>query len=235
MVVVAPLLGHQVVPVQVKVGISAFLAFIMFPVLAKTAPSISIDLLPFILVVMKEIVIGLVLGFAIGIIFAGARFAGDIIALDTGLSIASVFDPEQGQSNVVINEAMYLMAMMVFLVLNGHHFMLRALQLSYVAAPIGTFVPGPIVSGKLVQLVGFVFVIAVKLAVPVMVSVFLCNIALAVLSRVMPQMNIFQLGFPLKIGLGFVMMVASVPFMVAMFKQLLTGFEDNILELVKAL
>ncbi len=234
MVVVAPVVGHQAIPVQVKVAMGGFLAFVMYPLTAGKADAVNAEFVSIVLMALKEIGIGLVMGFAAGVIFAGVRYAGELISLDTGLSMAAMFDPEQNAQTSVITEFLYLFMLMIFLLVNGHHFVLEALQLSYAAVPIGGFTVNAGVSASLINLTGLMFVIGVKLAAPIVVSMFLINVALSVLSRVMPQMNIFAVAFPVKIAAGFGVIMVSAPLLVFVFKKLLAGFEGNILELVKA-
>lgn len=235
MIVVAPILGHQSIPVQVKVGFGLFFAFVMYPIAAGKAPVINAEFLSLVIMVLKEVIVGLMLGFATGLLFAGARFAGELISIDTGLSAATMFDPESNMQASIISEFMYLLMLMVFLLLNGHHFVLETLYLSYTAVPIGGLTFNGAALTEMLQLSAFMFVVAIKLAAPVVVAMFLINVALSILSRVMPQMNVFALAFPLKIGAGFIAVVVAAPLLVFVFKKLLTGFEANILELVKAL
>ena len=113
--------------------------------------------------------------------------------------------------------------------------MIEALYLSYTAVPIGGVMFSGAALAEMVKLSALVFIVAIKLAAPVMVAMFLINVALSVLSSVMPQMNIFALAFPLKIGTGLFAIITAGPLLVFVFKKLLTGFETNLLELVKAL
>jgi flagellar biosynthetic protein FliR len=235
MIVVAPIVGHQAIPVQIKVAMGLFLAFVMYPLAAGKADVASAELVSIVLMALKEVGVGLAMGFATGIVFAGVRFAGDLISMDTGLSMAMMFDPEQNVQSSVISEFLYLFLLMIFLLLNGHHFVLEALQLSYAAVPIGGFSFSAAASAQMIHMTGMMFVIGVKLAAPVMVSMFLMNVALSILSRVMPQMNIFAVAFPLKIAAGFAIMMVSAPLLVFTFKKLLGGFEQSVLELVKVL
>jgi flagellar biosynthetic protein FliR len=184
---------------------------------------------------MKEIGTGLLIGFASGLLFAGVRSAGEIIAFDIGFSAANIFDPENGTQNPVLGEALYLFTMLIFLAINGHHFLLEALRMSYDAVPIGSAVLGGAVAQGLIGMAGTLFVVAVKFAAPVIVALFLSNVALAILSRVMPQMNIFTVSFPLKIGVGLMAILVSAPLMVAVFKKSLESFEGGIVDLLRAL
>lgn len=235
LLVVAPFFGHQTIPVQVKVGLGAFFALVLFPVLSAGTPPPDLSLFPLVMAALKEIGTGLLIGFAAGLLFAGVRAAGEIIAFDIGFSAANVFDPENGTHNPVLGEALYLFTMLIFLSINGHHFLLEALQMSYAAVPVG----GATLTGAAVQgvigLGGMLFAVAVKFAAPVMVALFLSNVALAILSRVMPQMNIFTVSFPLKIGVGLLVLMVSAPLMVAVFRKSLEGLESSIVELVRVM
>jgi flagellar biosynthetic protein FliR len=235
MIAVAPLFGHQAIPTQIKVALAAFLAFVLFPMQASMAFKVDIKIIGIVVLVLQEICVGLLIGFAIGLIFDGIRYAGELIGFDMGFSIASVYDPETNSSMPIISEMLYTFMALLFLSLNGHHFVLQAVQLSYKAAPIGSFTMSMVLSDKLIHLTGLMFVIGVKFAAPAMVAMFLTNIALGIMTRVVPQMNIFGVAFPLKIGVGLIVLVTSIPLMVFVFKRLLLMFENNILDLVKAL
>ncbi len=234
-IVAMPVLGHQGIPPQAKIALGLFLSLVMFPLVSSNAPKVELQLLSFVVLVVQEIFVGLSIGFAAGLLFAGVRYAGELIGFDMGFSAANVFDPESAQNVPLIGEFLYLIMLLTFVVLNGHHFVLQALYLSYSAVPIGEFAfNGPLVE-KMTAMTGLVFVVAVKLAAPVIVAIFLTNVALAVLARIMPQMNIFVVSFPMKIGVGAFVVMASAPLMVYLFKKLLAGFEENVLELVKAM
>ncbi|MCX6135317.1 MAG: flagellar biosynthetic protein FliR [Ignavibacteriales bacterium] len=235
LIVVAPILGHQAIPAQLKVALALFLTFVLFPMQSSVALKIDIKLIGMIVLVLQEICVGLIIGFAVGLLFAGIHYAGELIGFDMGYSIASVYDPEMNATIPVVGEVLYTFMALVFLALNGHHFILQALQLSYKAVPIGGFSLAAAAYQKMVSLSGLMFAVAVKFAAPVIVAMFLTNIALAIITRVMPQMNIFGVAFPLKIGVGLVVLMTSAPVMVFVFKKLLLVFENNILELVRAL
>lgn len=231
-IALAPVLGHQGIPAYFKIAIGLFFSFVMFPIVSSFNVNIDMKLVAFIMLVMREVMVGLLLGFSAGIIFAGVRYAGELISFDMGLNIANVFDPESGGQTPVVGELLYLFTTMIFLSIDGHHFVIQALQLSYEAAPIGTWTLNGVFAGKLVALVGFVFIVGIKFAAPVIISLFLTNVALAILSRIMPQMNIFTVSFPLKIGVGLFVLMSSAPLLVYVFKKLLGQFENDVLELL---
>jgi flagellar biosynthesis protein FliR len=232
---VAPVFGHQAVPGQLKVAIALFLAFVMFPMQSSMASKVDIKFIGMIVMVLQEICVGLIIGFAVSLLFAGIHFAGELIGFDMGFSIASVYDPEMNATIPVAGQMLYTFMLMMFLTLNGHHFMLQALQLSYKAVPIGGFALESAAYEKLMGLSAMMFVVAVKFAAPVIVSMFLTNMALAIMTRVIPQMHIFGVAFPIKIGVGLVALTMSAPVMIFVFKKLLLAFETNVLELVTVL
>lgn len=235
LLVVAPMLGHTAIPVQVKVALGLFVAFVMYPLASGTSAVTDATLIPLVLMTLKEALVGLIIGFAAGVLLAGVRYAGDLIAIDSGLSLATMFDPETNAHGSVISEALYLMMLTIFLLLDGHHVLLQALQLSYATVPLGTFAIDGEVAAQMVKIGGMVFVVAVKLAAPIIVAMFLTNVALSILSRVMPQMNLFSVVFPLKVAAGLLALVAALPLLAYVFKHLLASFEGNILELIKTM
>jgi flagellar biosynthesis protein FliR len=235
LIVVAPMMGHQTVPVTVKVALGLFVAFVMFPLVSATPIKVDTSLVGLFIATVTESMVGLIIGFVTGLLFAAARFAGEIISYEIGISMANVFDPETNQTNPIVGEFLYLIMVLVFLLINGHHFVFESLIYSYKIIPIGGLMfHGPLLDTML-NLTGMVFILAVKIAAPVMVASFLTNVALSVVSRVVPQMNILMTSFPLKIGVGYIMIAAAAPLIVVVMKKSLQGFESNILELIKVL
>ena len=232
-IVIAPIVGHQAVPIQIKVGLGLFISFILFPLLSHTMPVLDLQLGVLVLVALKEIALGVLIGYVLGLLFAGIRYGGELISFSMGISIANVFDPESSQNTPVVGEFLYLTTLLLFLVLNGHHFMLEALQASYAIVPIGAFVFSESLVAMLIKLTALVFIVGVKIAAPVLVACFLVNFGLSILARVMPQANIFMLAFPITIGVGLLVLFSSIPMLIVVFKKLLTSFETNVIELLK--
>jgi len=223
------------VPVAVKVALGIFLAFVLFPMVSAGRPQIDVTLGSLIILVLKEASVGMAIGFVSGLVFQGVQIAGNLMGFDLGLSMANLYDPENGVTNNVVAELLAMVALMIFLAVNGHHFILEALSVSYRTVPIGAFSPGPSLSGALISLTGMTIAVGVKLAAPVIVTSFLINIALAVLARVSPQINVFFVTVSLKTGAGLLVIMASAPLVVAVFKKLLATFEQSILDIVKAM
>jgi flagellar biosynthesis protein FliR len=234
LIVTAPIVGHTAVPVQVKVALGLFLALVLVPVISTQTSVAGLGLGQLVLLALQEGVVGVVVGFAAGLVFQGVRAAGELMGFEFGFSLANVFDPESGQENI-LGSFLYMAMLMVFLMVNGHHFVIQALVISYQSVPVGGVALNAASAATLMSMTGILFVVAVKFAAPVIVASFLLNVALAILTRVAPAMNVFMLSFPLKIITGMLVLVASIPLIILVFKQLLTGFEDNILVLMKAM
>ncbi len=233
LLVTSPMFGHSAVPVQIKAALGFFLAFVLFSFNMNHGAAIQLKLWGIVVVALKEILTGASIGFAIGIIFAGVRYAGDIIGVDMGFSMAMMYDPENNASFPVLGEMLYIYLLMIFILMNGHHFILEALQTSYEFIPIGQWNMGQKAITLLIALTGQIFVVGVKIAAPLMVSLFLANVSLGILNKAMPQMNIFGVIFSLKIGIGMIVLVATVPILAFVFKKILSVFESSIIELIR--
>ncbi|HTY57831.1 MAG TPA: flagellar biosynthetic protein FliR [Bacteroidota bacterium] len=235
LLVLAPGFGNRVVPPTVKIALGVFLAIVLYPVVAAAHPDVDLRLGSLIVLALKESAVGLAIGFASGLVFEGVRVAGDLMGFDLGLSLAQLYDPENGTTNNVVAQLLTMTALMIFFIMDGHHFVLEALYVSYSAVPLGAFhMSAPLLDG-VVTLTGMTLAVGVKLAAPVIVTSFLLNIGMAVLARVAPQMNVFFIAVSVKTGAGVFVLMASAPMVIAVFRKLLLGFEDGILTIVKAM
>jgi len=233
--VTAPVFSHQTIPVQVKVALGLFLSFVLFSFNANALKVADQTLAGLFILSLKEIFAGASIGFAIGIIFDGVRYAGELLGFDMGFSTATMFDPETSASFPVISELLYLFLLMIFISMNGLHFIFESLHASYAIIPMGEWNISQATITSIAAITGQIFVMAVKIAAPVIVSMFLANVSLGILNKAMPQMNIFGVMFPLKIGIGIIVLSATIPVIAFVFKKLLTVFESSVIELIKAM
>ncbi|MCX7984349.1 MAG: flagellar biosynthetic protein FliR [Bacteroidetes bacterium] len=233
-IVVAPITGHLTVPVQAKVALALFLSYVLFPLVVTHTPSINVHLLTLLLIALKEIVVGLLLGFALHLVFIGLQVAGELMAYTMGLSTAQMFDPENMHQMPVLSQLFYLFALLIFVTINGHHYVFESLYLSFAKIPLGGFILLEKSLKTLVELTGLVFVVGIKIGAPVLIAGFLTYFALSILARIMPQANILVVGFPITITVGMLVLVSSVPLVVAVFKKLLVVFETRITEIIMA-
>ncbi len=231
---VAPIFNTEVIPVQIRLAISIFFALTLFPLLRDQLPHINLNFISFLVLVVIEVAVGLIIGFMINMIFYGMQIAGELMGFDLGFNVATVFDPDTG-NNPVLSQFLYYTAALIFLMLNGHHFIIESIKISYESVPISGFALNNDFVEKLIKISSIIFIVAIKIAAPIIISLFLTNILLGILARIVPQMNIFIIGFPLKIGVGLIIISFMIPFIFVIFKKLLVSFEFSIVELIRVM
>lgn len=224
----APIFGARNVPVIVKAGLSLIISYILLPLLIgstfTTAPEV---LLPYVALVIGEFMIGLILGFACSFIFYGIQMAGSILDTQIGFGMVNVLDPLFGQQVPLVGNFKYILALLVFLASNSHHLFLSAVFSSFKLVPVSEGVFRADIATIAVDMVTGIFVIALKISLPVLVSLLLTDVALGVLARTMPQMNIFVVGVPAKIIVGIFVLSLALPFYIGFLEVIFNGsFRD---------
>jgi flagellar biosynthetic protein FliR len=212
MIATAPVLNNQSIPMAVKVGLGALIAAIIAPTLPPMPAALLLSWNG-ILIIAQQIGVGVVFGFMLQIIFAGVEFTGDLIGLQMGLSFATLVDPENGGTNPVTSSFMGVIASLLFLGMDGHLTMIAAIADSFRAFPIGLPSGGALLARDLVSMGGDVFRIAVHLSLPVISALLICNLALGVMMRSTPQLNLMSIGFPICLMVGLWMLWVSAPHM----------------------
>jgi len=233
-IVTIPVLSEATVPARIKAGLSVIIAVIIFPIVVSQIPPIkNIHFIQLLFLMFGEVLIGLTIGFVARLVFAAIQMAGDIIGFQMGFSVANVIDPMSSQMVSIITQLQYLIAMLVFLTVNAHHLFFQAIVQSYVLiAPLSFHF-----SGQLMQFIFDVskdmFVIALKIAAPIMAVMIFTNVALGVIARTVPQMNIFIVGFPLQISLGLIFLGLTAPLFVRMTQGIFNGLEGKMVTLMR--
>jgi flagellar biosynthetic protein FliR len=232
---VSPVLGHKSLPIFFQAALSFIIAYMVF--LSSGLQTVSGDISLWFLFIngAKEAVTGLIIGYSLYIVFWGLSYAGHIIGFDMGISMAEVFNPVEETSSNLIGEIIYTVAILVFFLIDGHHYFIQALASSFTLIPLGKFTLTSSVYMLLVKYTAGVFVIAVKIASPIMVSFFLVHLAEGIIARVIPQMQVFFVTQPIKIILGLSLLIALVPIYVYVIKNMLKGYEDSLYQLVKSM
>jgi flagellar biosynthesis protein FliR len=230
----APIFGHLVVPVRVRAGVVGALALALAPAvaappLADASPSAVAGL------VAVEVVIGVLLGLVAQLVFAGVELGGQLAGIQLGFGMAGVIDPGSHAGSTVVAQWQQLAALLVFLVLDVHHVLVRAVVESFRVAPVGRAVlAGGVLEGVVAEAAGL-FDVGVRIAAPVLVVLLLVNGALGVLARTIPQLNVFAVGFPVNVGVGLVVLGASLPFTVRFLAGRFETLADTLAALVAGL
>lgn len=199
-----PIIGGKEMPGQFRLGLAVFIAIMLTPVVKV---EIREDVLP--LLVVKEVLIALALGFTVRFVFMGINLAGHTVSQAMGLSIAGVFNPEMGQTTQ-ISEIFGIMAMLYFLAMDAHHEIIYIFVKSYELLPSGQLNIMPVIS-EVISLVNKLFILALKIGAPVIVGLLISNILTGFLYKVAPQINIFFITLPLNIILGLLLIILSIP------------------------
>lgn len=222
LVAVAPILGVRVVPMRFRVVIALVLALVIVPVLPP-GPAVDPMSLGGVLIAASQVLIGLAIGFLVRLTFAAVELAGNLIGQTMGLGFAQMMDPANGVTVPVVSQFYTVLATLIFLVLNGHLILIETLVDSFRTIPVG---PATISQAGLWTLLswgGWIFKGALIISLPALAALLLVNAAFGVMMRAAPQLNIFVIGFPISLMLGFVFMMLSLPLFVPQFSSLLDG------------
>jgi len=231
----SPIFGHKAIPALVKVFLSLVISYIVFLTIDKTKIEVEFSLGWIFVNAMKEIMTGLIIGFTLNFIFHGISYAGMLIGFDMGLSMASELNPIDGSGGNVIGDLISLSSILIFFLINGHHYIISSLVYSFAIIRIGKLTINQPVFDLIVKYSGAVFIIAVKVSSPVLVSFILIQVAEGIMAKVIPQMQIFFVAQPLLIGIGLFMLASLVPVYIYVIKYLLKGYEDNLVTLIRAM
>ncbi len=207
----APVFSHNSIPITSKIGLGVILAIIVGPIL-PSIPVVNPASLAGILILTQQLIIGLAMGFAMRIVFMAVDMAGTIAGMTMGLGFASFFDPQtQGQS-VAISRFLTILTTLIFLAINGHLILIEALVESFSTLPIAMSLNGHAFL-QLANWGGIIFSAGVQLAMPMVAALLITNVALGILTRSAPQLNLFGIGFPITLGIGFAVLAVALPYL----------------------
>jgi len=207
---VAPGLNFQQAPMRVRVALSLALAAAVAPV-AGVPPAGIDEPLVFIALCVAELAFGLALGFVAAAVLEGLRFGGEVLDLQIGLRAGQLFDPTTGSHSGILSTGYYMLALVFFVTLDGHHWLLRALVEGFAIAPVGAMSLQAGIGTLASDLGTSVLVLGLRVAGPVMVALLLADLAFGLVARAVPQINVFLVGIPAKIAVAFVVAAVGVP------------------------
>ena len=229
----APLFSNSAIPNLVRFALALIITYILF-FNVETYPFTENDQLIFIILFgIKEVLVGITMGFVLSIVFQGISFAGLLVGRDMGLAMSSMFDPVTGDDGNIIATLLSMAAMIVFILINGHQFMIESLSYSFKVIPLGAFKVTEGVMNLIVKFSGSIFILALKISAPIMVAFFLIHLASGIIARVSPSFQVFFVLLPLKIALGIFLLALVTPLYIYLFRTLMYQYEDKLLEIVK--
>jgi flagellar biosynthetic protein FliR len=217
LVIATPLFGGGYAPTTLRIGLIVIVAVLLAPIVPVPGSDTAVGLAG---LVAREAAVGLALAFAIRVLVAGAELAGHFSSYQLGLSIGSLIDPQSGVRNNVLAILYANLVVVVCLMTQAHHAVLRALVDSYTALPIGAGgLDGPLAS-TVAHLLGLVFLFGVRLAMPVVVALLIVELGLGLLARTAPSLNVLMSGAPIRLVVGLLVIaatIAAVPSLVGRF------------------
>lgn len=231
--VVSPIFSAKGIPNSFKIGLAFFISLIVFLTygIGQTVPVDG----TYLLFVAREILTGLLMGFVVYLFFAVVQIAGALIDMQMGFGMANIVDPMTGASAPLTGNFKYWMLIIVFLSMNGHHFLLTSLMQSYDWIPLTNEMFMRIHDGSIgefvIKTVVVTFMLGFQLGAPIIVSMFLTDVGLGFLAKTAPQFNVFVIGMPLKILVGFLIMILTMPSMTTLFGYLFTHLFEHMEQL----
>lgn len=234
----APLFAGGHLPVPFKIGLAVTLALSLYPLLRTgMVPERELEPVSLLMSIVGEVAVGILIGLAARLLFVGVGLAGELGGVQLGLGIANVVDPQFSHQASVVAEFMDLIALLTFLILQGHHAFLEAIWASFESIPPGAF-SGAAAAGAasvLVALFSKSLVLALKLSSPIMVAVLLTNIAIGLLARVVPQLNFFAFGLSLTLIVGLLALLVALPLLIHLIEVSTSQLRPELFTLLRSL
>jgi len=209
-ILMVPVFGSRMIPSVVKVSFAVMFALILTPLVKAPATGLPDDPLRFGILAAGEIMVGMVCGFILFLVFIGVQLAGEIVDMQVGFGVANVIHPGFETQVPLIGFFQFLLSTLFFLTLDGHLRMIELLAFSFDKVPVGGFRYDPALLALISKSFGDMFGLAVRVAAPALGALLLTMVSLGVIGRVVPQINLLIVGFPLTIAVGLAMIAVSI-------------------------
>ena len=234
--IISPFFGSQNIPITMRVATAMTIAVVIFPVVDQhTIVEAPTSVLSYGLSVLSELFIGWLIGLVSYVALISISMAGKIMDLQVGYAMVQVMDPTSGQQNALIGSFLYNLAVIIFLVTDGHHFLLSGLVESFQMIPITGLNLDTDIVDLMVDFTNGIFVSGMKVAIPVTFAILLTNVGLGILARTMPQLNIFVVGVPMHLVIGTFVLAMLIPFYVVFLDVLFNEMYGNITIALRAI
>jgi flagellar biosynthesis protein FliR len=235
-VALLPIFGSSTMPVQLKVGLALVLTALVF------APTVGLHPLHItggwsgamlIVLIVKEVIVGLAIGFASTFLFAAVNFAARLVDTEMGFGMVDLIDPFSDDTVTAMGQLWIIVFTIILLTTNGHYFFLLAIQKSFEQIPLlGVNFHAGAIASQFVDMTGAVFVLAIRLSAPVYVALIMTEMALGVVARTVPQINIYFVGLPMKIMIGIAATMVVFPMLAGLFRKIFEGLLNDIWSLL---
>lgn len=233
--ILSPVFGRQNMPVLMKIGFAFFLTLIYVTATGNLTVDYQDSMVLYVVFLAKELAIGIIMGYVTYIIMSGIYLAGQVIDAQVGFGFANVLDPITNIQVPLTSNFYYTYIILVFLLINGHHMLIRALFYSFSVLPMGALTFSSDVIHELTDLMAEMFEIGLRISAPIIAAVFIVDVVLGILSKTIPEMNVFMLGMPIKIFVGLIIIMITLSGAPAIAEGLTTMMEQNIIVFFNAM
>jgi flagellar biosynthetic protein FliR len=211
LMVSAPVFQSSFVPVPMKIMFSFALALVVAPFISSDLDLTKFNFWMAVFTLIQEVLIGLIIGFVVNLTFFGLQLAGYYLDTTMGFGVVNILDPNTGAEVPLLGQFNYILALLVFLAINGHHVLIMSLIQSFEVVKPGMLFLKTEAVGIFVKAFSQMFFLGFKIAIPILGTIFLVDVALGVIAKLIPQINVFVMGFPIKITLGLLMLILFIP------------------------
>ena len=233
MLALVPVFSQTQVPQLVRFGLGLLLALVIVRIVPPMAPVGGLGALT--VAIAAQAFVGVVFGFVAFLIFTGIQFAGEIIDTQIGFAVVNIVNPLTSQNVTVIGNLELALATLLYLAADAHHILLRGVVGSFALVPLPYVAAPELIAGDVVRFFTQALFIVFQIAAPVAISLFLVNVMLGLMARVAPQMNVFVVGFPIQITVGFIMLIVALPLLGAVFPALVDTSQRQLDTVLRAM
>lgn len=232
---IVPIFGRRTYPTMGKVVLAFFTAIIILPMINVPEVVNIENVWIYTMVIFHEFAVGFVLGFVVYIMFNSIYIAGQMIDMQMGFGIVNVLDPQTNIQVPIMGNFFYIFTLLIFLTINGHHVLLSQIMQSYKLIPPGDVLLNRGLLWNIVDIFSQMFLLGFKIAMPVVGAVYLADVALGIIARTVPQMNVFIVGLPLKILTGIFVILFVLPIYIIVLERIFNASYERVLFVLKAM
>jgi flagellar biosynthetic protein FliR len=218
-----PIFSSRLIPVLAKAGLAFIITIILFPVINDKMGEFPDTLWGMVQLMITEFIIGMILALLVQLFFEGIRMMGQLVGFQTGFAITNILDPQSGMQVSILSNMAYLVAMALFLILNGHHILLSAMRESFEIINVGSLSLNRQIFQKIIDTSANMFVIAIKIGAPAIAILLFTKVVFGLITKLMPQMNIMIVAFPVQIVIGLLFFGVSLQVLLRFMERYLGG------------
>jgi len=224
-----PIFSSRLIPVLAKAGLAFIITIILFPVINTKMVEFPDTLWGMVQLMIAEFIIGMILALLVQMFFEGIRMMGQLVGFQTGFAITNILDPQSGMQVSILSNMAYLVAMVLFLVLNGHHILLSAMRESFEIINVGSLSLNRQIFQKIIDTSADMFVIAIKIGAPAIAVLLFTKVAFGLITKLIPQMNIMIVAFPVQIVIGLIFFGISLHVLLRFMERYVGGLDSMLI------